>query len=366
MLLFGLIFSTILVGAAWIASVTWCRFFGVFSLYWFLVPMLVAASFAPLLFLGFYRQNAVVDALVAASSVAVGFLNFLFFAALACWLLFGLAKLVGGTPNMRLIAEILFGFALLVSVYGVVNASYLRTVRQTVRLPNLPAAWQGREVALVSDIHLGSVRGKAFSRKIVARLNELRPYAAFVAGDVFDGARSDSDEMLEPWKNLRLSGGAYAVSGNHDEFGDRDAALASMRRAGLRVLCGETVTVEGVQILGVGDGDLHQRGIYANLLRGLRLAPGQPSILLSHEPINLDIPEEAGVSLQLSGHTHGGQFWPWNLMVRRIFGRFAYGLARMGNLQVYTSSGAGTWGPPMRVCTGSEIVILRLEAAPER
>jgi len=361
MILFGLIFSAILIGAAWIASVTWCRFFGVYSLYWILIPMFVAASFAPLLILGFFRRNAFIDALETASSVAIGLLNYLFFAALVCWIIYVLARLVGFSPNMRIVAEIVYGMAVLVTAYGVINASWLRTTRATVEIPNLPAAWEGREVALVSDVHLGSVRGRAFSKRVVGRLNELHPFAVFMAGDMFDGPQRDYDGMIGPWKDLHAP--AYAVSGNHEEFADRDAALAAMSRAGLRVLCDEKTSLDGVQIAGVCDGELHQRGIYENVLRLLRIDRNMPCILVAHEPVNLDLPENAGVSLILCGHTHGGQFWPWNISVRRIFGRFAHGLAAMGDMRVYTSYGAGTWGPPMRLCTRSEVVILRLVAA---
>jgi uncharacterized protein len=363
MIVFGVIFTTILLGAAWISAVTWCRFSGVYSLYWILVPMLVTGSFVPLMFLGYFKRNGLFDGLSVASSVALGFLNFAFFAALACWLVFVIAKLAGLAIDMRLPAAVFFGIAVVACVGGVINASCLRIVRETVYLPNLPAAWQGKDVALVCDIHAGSIHGRSFVARVVARLNQLQLYAVFIPGDMFDGPEVDPDRMMEPWKDLKTPAGAYVVSGNHDEFYDRDRALAAMGRAGLRVLNNEKVCVDGLQILGVHDGEMRQREIYANILRGMRISHDMPSVLLAHEPTNLDIPEKAGVSLQLSGHTHGGQFWPWTMMVSRVYGRFAYGLNRTGNMQVFTSCGVGTWGPPMRVGTRPEIVILRLDAA---
>jgi hypothetical protein len=97
------------------------------------------------------------------------------------------------------------------------------------------------------------------------------------------------------------------------------------------------------------------------ILRQVQIDRQHPSILLAHRPVNLSVAEEEGISLQLSGHTHGGQIWPWNLLVSRIYGRFGHGLSRLGKLQVYTSYGAGTWGPPLRVGTKSEIVLIRFE-----
>jgi len=116
-----------------------------------------------------------------------------------------------------------------------------------------------------------------------------------------------------------------------------------------------------LQIVGVHDSEAEDAAVLRAILRGVRLDSQLPSVLLAHRPVNLVVAREEGISLQLSGHTHQGQLWPWNLLVARIYGPFAYGLHRLGALQIYTSSGAGTWGPPLRVGTKSEIVLLRLE-----
>jgi uncharacterized protein len=361
MILFGTCFAAILLCAAWFSAVTWSLFYGVHSLYWILVPMLGCASFVPLMFIGFFHRSAVLNVLSVISSAALGFLNYALVAALACWLVFGAAKLTGRLPDMHMIAVALFGLAVLVTVGGIVNASILRTTRVTVQIPNLPKAWQGREIALVSDIHLGSIRSRAFASRVVKRLNKLHPYAVFISGDMFDGPEAEPDHVVQPWTDLKAPAGAYVVSGNHDEFHDRDRALAAMERAGLHVLRNELVCVDGVQIMGVYDSVTRDRRSYAEVLRRMNMSKSMPGILLAHQPDNLDIPEKAGVSLQLSGHTHGGQFWPWTMFVSKMYGSHAFGLSRAGNMQIYTSNGAGTWGPPMRLGTRSEVVILRLE-----
>ena len=129
----------------------------------------------------------------------------------------------------------------------------------------------------------------------------------------------------------------------------------------MRVLNNEKVTVDGLQIAGVPFGDSHSPIRLRATLEGLRLSPDEASILLNHMPSRLPIVERAGVSLQLSGHTHGGQLFPFTWLTRRVFGKFTHGLHRFGELQVYTSTGAGTWGPPMRVGTHPEIVLLEFE-----
>jgi predicted MPP superfamily phosphohydrolase len=362
MLLFGLVFTIILLGAAWVAAASWSRFMGLTSLWWILVPMLLWGSFVPLLIFGRVLKGGFFDALVTASSVLLGFLNYAFFAALACWVVWIVVKLGGFALPMKTVAIALYGLAILTTLYGLANAATLRTVRETVRIPNLSAAWQGRDVALVSDIHIGSIHSRAFVAKVVKKLNTLAPYAVFIPGDMFDGPEAEPDKALEPWKDLQALGGGWVVSGNHDEFGNRAPLLAAMKKAGLHVLDDASASVEGVTILGVHDGAMHNADTYADILRRLHIAPGAPAILLAHRPENLPVAGKAGVALQLSGHTHGGQFWPWNLVVNRIYIEAAHGLSRHGNLQLYTSYGAGTWGPPLRVGTRAEIVILHFEA----
>ena len=124
------------------------------------------------------------------------------------------------------------------------------------------------------------------------------------------------------------------------------------------MLHNERVVIDGLQLLGVHDEEAGDAGTYRAVLRGMNIERDAASILLVHQPMNLPVAAEEGVSLQLSGHTHRGQMWPWTMIVKRVYRRFAYGLSRLGDLQVYTSSGVGTWGPPLRVGTRSEIVLL--------
>jgi predicted MPP superfamily phosphohydrolase len=361
MIVFGLVFTTALLLATWLAAGTWKLFLGLKSGWWVAAPLILALAYLPMLFAAHAFDNFAIRAGILPISILLGYLNYAFFAAITCWLVYGAARLVGRSPDMRLVACVFYGAAGLVAVGALVNAACIRTTRVTVRLDNLPDAWRGREVALVSDVHLGRILGRGFSERVVRHVGALSPDAVFVAGDIFDGPEPNPDAMLEPWKRLHPSKGIYFVTGNHDEFGDKRSVVDAVRRAGMRVLDDEKVTVEGMPILGVDDGDSRDREYYARILGGFGLQPGTPSILIVHQPTHLDIAEKAGVSLQLSGHTHGGQFWPWNLMVNRIYGPAAHGLSSRGGLQLYTSYGVGTWGPPMRFFTKPEIVLVRLE-----
>jgi predicted MPP superfamily phosphohydrolase len=356
------ILSTVTLSAAWCSTATWIHFSGASALAWKIGPMLLVGSFVPAMILNFRRKHPLLRALSVVSSAALGLLNYAFVAAIICWLAAAVARLAGLPLDPRVLAFALFGGAALTTLYGLINAAWLRVTCATVRLPNLPDAWLGRTIALVSDVHAGSIHGRRFVRRIVARLNQLKPAAVFISGDMLDGTKIDLGSVVQPWTDLAAPAGAYFVSGNHDEFGDPAPLLAALERAGLRVLHNEKVEVEGLQIVGVHDHETHDPQNFQAILRRAQIDRRRPSILLAHQPSNLNIPAEAGISLQVSGHTHGGQFWPWSWVVSKVHGRFAYGLNRLDGLQVFTSSGAGTWGPPLRVGTRSEIVLLRLMA----
>ncbi len=360
---FFIVALVILLGFASFAAATLTAFLG-----WPAGPGLAVAAVGGILFISviavsFRWQHIVLRLAGRIAATFVGLLNYCVFAALLCWPAWWLVRLLHLPIRRPEIAVACFGTAVLVTIYGLINAARIRIRRFTVQLPNLPAAWQGRDVAVVTDIHIGNIRGAAFVQRIVRKLAEVAPAAVFISGDMFDGARVDIEASVAPWAGFRVPSGIYFVTGNHDEFSRPGSYTAALQRVGVTVLNNERQIVNDLQIAGLQDGAIHDPTIYRQLLARLHLDPARPSILLAHQPKLLGLAEEAGISLQVSGHTHSGQFWPWNLLVRRIFGRFAHGLHRHGKMQVVTSSGVGTWGPPMRVGTHSEIVVLRLERA---
>ena len=183
----------------------------------------------------------------------------------------------------------------------------------------------------------------------------------FISGDLFDGTQVDARRLVAPWKQLRPKFGSYFVTGNHEEFSDPRRYLEAIEGSGIRVLRNEKVNLDGLQVVGVPYHDTGDPKRLESVLEEAGLDRGRASVLLAHVPHRLPIAEKQGISLQLSGHTHGGQMWPFTWFTWRIFGDYTYGLKKFGQLFVYTSSGAGTWGPPMRVCTQPEIVLISFE-----
>ena len=315
-----------------------------------------------------YSHQPLVRVWYTISAVWVGMASYFLWAALLCWIVAGFNRLLGLGWSPRSIAAVLFSAALLASVYGLINAAWLRVTRISVALPNLPQQWRGRVAALVSDTHLGHVRNSRFVRRLVRALARLRPDVVFLAGDLYDGTSGDFDKLAAPWTELTtphsppvVPHGVYYIAGNHDEFYGDAEYHEPLARAGVRELNNQKVEVDGLQLVGVHYRDATHPDHYRAILRRALIDRSRASVLLLHAPYHMEIAEAEGVSLQLSGHTHGGQFFPYTWVARRVWGKFVHGLQQLGNLRVFISYGAGTWGPPMRVGTFPEIVLIKFE-----
>jgi predicted MPP superfamily phosphohydrolase len=322
---------------------------------------ILSVSFVAASLLAHRYFNPLVRAVYTIASVWLGFVNFFFLAACACWIVYGAPLLFGMHVDKRVVAAVCFGLGLLAGICAIVNAAWTRVVRVTVKLPNLPAAWRGRTAALVSDLHLGHIRNAGFLRRIVRKLSQLRPDVLFIPGDMYDGTAVDLARLSKPWSEFSAPLGSYFITGNHEQFSSPSKYLDAVRQSGIRVLENEKIILDGLQILGVHDHDSTNVEKFRSILRQAALDRNVASILLVHNPNRLPLAVEAGVSLQLSGHTHRGQFFPFTAIVSRIYGKYAYGLNRFGDLTVYTSCGAGTWGPPMRLGSNPEIVLIQFE-----
>jgi uncharacterized protein len=357
------ILQSILFLAHWFVYDTWAGFWGLPDPGAPSGPQitfaLLSVSFVTASLLAFRYSSFLVRLVYTLAAAWLGILSFCFFAACFCHVLYLLVRLTGIHLSRRPLAAALFGLAILASVYGTINASLTRVKRIAIQLPNLPASWRGRVAALVSDTHLGHVRGYRFARKIVKMLNREQPDIVFIAGDLYDGTAADVKRLAEPWGKVSAPLGAYFVTGNHEEFADRRKYSGALGQVGIRVLENEKITVDGLQIVGVHYREAANSERFRAILQKSALDRNKASVLLTHAPHRLSVPEEEGISLQLSGHTHGGQFFPFTLIASRVYGGRAHGLKLWGRLKVYISSGAGTWGPPVRLGANPEIVLIQ-------
>ena len=359
------VFQGILIAAHFFVYETWTTLWGTSS------PRLSASiaigstflcfSFLAATLLAFRYNNAPLRVFYRIAAVWLGTLNFLVGASIASWLAYGFVVTAGIALPGRWIVGSFFPIAALVSAGAVANANWVRVKRISVRLANLPEAWRGRTAVLASDLHLGHVHHRGFSARIVRKISSLKTSAVFLAGDLFDGTNIDARDVLAPFRFLRAPLGTFFVTGNHELFRGDSYFADSVRAAGIHVLENEKVELDGLQILGVPYVHATHAEHFRSVLAKLAIDPSRASILLTHAPDRHAITAEAGIGLQLSGHTHRGQFFPFSWITRRIYGPFTYGLARLGETQFYVSSGAGTWGPPLRLGSQAEIVHITFE-----
>jgi len=320
------------------------------------------------------RLNRVLGALAWTAYTWLGLAFLLLVAAFASDL--ALALLGAAAPaGMADTAAVARGQALLVGVVGLTAAAValrrgladpeLRRVE--VPLARWPRALDGFRIVQLSDLHLGPLLDRRFAASLAERVNALTPDLVVVTGDLVDGGVRRIGAEVEPLGALRARHGVWFVTGNHDYYSGADDWVARMTGLGWRALRNERVAIEGFDLAGVDDhhGALVEPGGGEDLARALAgRDPERPLLLLAHDPATFRRASREGVDLQLSGHTHGGQIWPFRWAVRIIV-PWVEGLHRVGRSALYVSRGTGFWGPPMRLGAPAEIteLVLRYSGA---
>jgi predicted MPP superfamily phosphohydrolase len=261
----------------------------------------------------------------------------------------------------------LFGFAL--SGFGVWSA--IRPVevkRVPVRLGKLSPRLHGLRLVQLSDVHVGLTIGRDFVEDVVRKVNALQPDIVAITGDLIDGSVEDLGSAVAPLGDIQSSLGTFFVTGNHEYYSGADSWLDFLGSLGIRALRNEHVELakdgETLHLAGVDDWTAHQFGAHhgADLTRALENRDtSKPVVLMAHQPIQFGEARKHGVDLQISGHTHGGQIFPFGL-ITRLVQPFVSGLHQRGDSQIYVSSGTGYWGPPMRVAAPAEITLIELES----
>ncbi|MBX3203698.1 MAG: metallophosphoesterase [Labilithrix sp.] len=240
--------------------------------------------------------------------------------------------------------------------------------RVRVAIDRLAKSASGTRIVQLTDVHVGPTIGKGFIEDVVARVNALEPDVVAITGDLVDGSVAELAEHVAPLAKLRAKHGVFFVTGNHEYYSGVDEWIAHLGKLGVNVLRNERVRIGGAEGFDLAGIDDHSSSGYggghgsdlAKALEGRDEA--RACVLLAHQPRGIELAERLGVDLQLSGHTHGGQMFPWNFAVR-LQQPFVAGLHRLARAQIYVSCGTGYWGPPMRVGAPAEITEIELVAA---
>ncbi len=249
---------------------------------------------------------------------------------------------------------IVLGLSALLSGYSLINSTYLDVKRVEIPLNGLK---KDVKVVQLSDIHIGSIRNSKYMEKIVRKTNEINPEIIFITGDMVDGSARLHTHTFNAINKLKAP--TFFITGNHETYEGLDEVFRVLRNTDMNILRDKMIECKGIQVIGVEYS--FERKHMEKVLSKIKIDHEKPSILLYHLPTELKTVEEAGIGLQLSGHTHAGQMLPFNFLVRLMF-KYMKGIYKYKDTYLYVSPGTGTWGPPMRLGSRCEITEIDLVA----
>jgi len=325
------------------------------------LAILLAGAVASL-FLQRSVDTALLRAIAGAFQLSLAFGLNLAVAFLLAWVSWGLLTIWRPPLHREILGRSAVLAAVLFSAYGVWNAMHPRVERITVRMKGLPPEWRGKTIAQISDMHLGFSAGRSFAERVVVMVNAERPAAVAITGDLFDGGDAGLYGLAGALNKLNPPMGTYFITGNHETYLGVARAEDALRRTQVRVLHEEMATPGGLQIIGIAYPGRGESKNIAAAIRNVRgFDPAKASVLMYHSPVHIPEIKATGIRLQLSGHTHRGQLFPFQFITRRVYGKYDHGLNVEDDFAIYTSPGTGTWGPRMRTTSRAEIAIIRLE-----
>jgi len=364
--LFLTVVLAIILGTHWFVYFSVIRFFaiekrrGIKLLFY--IGIAISFSFILASFLARVDSSWLIRLFYVSSSLWLGFLVNFLLASIILWLLRLPHRAISCRADFRIISAVAFTFFFLFGVWGVYHASDVKIKNIDIALKNLPAEWRGKRVMQISDTHFGQVYGVMAVQRLVDLVNRERPDLVVITGDLFDGTDGNMDEITQRIGQIKAPLGVYFTSGNHDFYADQKKVDADLEKVGIKLLSGGFVDLNGLQLAGINYSFQLKSSDYRDEIKEWPgYSSAKPTILLHHIPDKISEFADADVDLLLSGHTHRGQLFPFGLITDFIFDGYDHGLKNFGDLQVYTSSGAGTWGAPMRTSADSEVVIFELK-----
>jgi predicted MPP superfamily phosphohydrolase len=361
MIIIPLVFLGILIGANIYLAKRYTYFLNLTTVW----PMVI--TFVAITLFSFFGMFSMIN-----STSVIGHITYITAATLLGFVLYVLIStiaidLVGLLVKMQPLnqAIISVAIALTISIYGILNANIVRVNEVDINISGLN---NNIRAAHLTDTHIGHMRSGKTLQKVVGKINDQSVDVVFFTGDLLDSKITLTESSMKPLGNLNAP--IYFVEGNHDEYTGVDAIKDYLRSIGVIVLENEIKNFQDLQIIGLTymNADEKQVGPHTNangpnvkaILADLDPDPNKPSVLLHHGPNGIKYASDAGVDLYLAGHTHGGQLWPITHFAGLIF-EYNKGLHKHNETQVYVSQGTGTFGPPMRVGTYSELTILNLK-----
>ncbi|MCP4751147.1 MAG: metallophosphoesterase [Proteobacteria bacterium] len=344
----------------------------------------LSVSFVASFFLLFWQENRLTVGFYILAATWIGLLINLLLAVGLSWLVIAISRWLHLDFNRSIVGTVVFSLAVLYSVYGFWKAFNPRIETVEVEIEHLPVQWKNKVIVHLSDLHLGHIHRLDFLERVLRKVDAQEPDLVLITGDLFDGMSRKFSHFADLLNTLKAKKGVYFVTGNHEHYVGLENALRTVRKTGMTVLHNEAVTVDGLQLIGISYPGVDAAEDIRNLHPKVGKEPGKmPKILLFHTPTNMSLKrengleqhfstywtpdvsfalnKEIGTDLQLSGHTHAGQIFPFTWLTKLIYRGYEYGLHREGDFSIYITSGVGTWGPPFRTGNWGEIAVIKLK-----
>lgn len=302
------------------------------------------------------RQNAILHAFSMMWTIMITYLTIL---SILMWSIFVISKFTGIEFDMTSVW--FFGILTIYTIVlsGLHRAAHPKIKEVKINAPRLAPFWKGKNIVLISDVHIGMIRRENFIGKLVEKINTINPDIVFIAGDLIDGPRFPYDIFLAPFGKIKSKLGIYYTPGNHELYNNQNDLLYASLPSNITVLRDSSITIEGTQIIGIDFGRENKEKTIERFEK-FSYKKDRPSIALFHDPRNVGALVEKGIDLVLSGHTHGGQFFPKTILTKIKYGKQNSGLSRIQNTLIYVSVGVGTALAPVRIGTTPEIAVLKI------
>lgn len=295
------------------------------------------------------------------SSVWLGVVFYIFIASLIVFILIMLNYYFNLQIPIKIISNILIILMMSLIVYGIINASNPRIVKWEVKAETLAKDWEGKKIILISDVHLGSVRRDNFLRRIIQKIEKENPDIIFISGDLIDGSSFPYEQWLNEFSILKPQLGIFYVEGNHEKYNQEYEKFKSQIPNFINNITDKKILINNTQIIGL---DYRQNQTEEEIrlkLESINYDKNQPSIILMHDPKDTEILSKQEVSLVVSGHTHGGQFFPFTFLVNDLYEKYTHGISYTNKTASVTSYGIGTSIIPIRIGTIPEIIVLNIK-----
>jgi predicted MPP superfamily phosphohydrolase len=348
------------------------------------ILLLLSLSFMASFFMLQWQENWVTIGFYKFAATWTALFLYLLLSVLLSWVIISAIWLAGTYPNTRLIAAGCLTIAVIFTGFGIWNAFHPSIKKLEFAFESLPDQWKDKTIVQISDVHLGHFHGARFLKNLLRSVNSLEPELVFITGDLFDGMTEDIAHFADGLNRFKARKGVYFITGNHETYIGVRRVLEVLSQTHIKVLKNEMVDINGLQVIGISYPGIRAMDDIQGLHKGDQSAPiNDPRILLFHTPTNISLGDgdgvdrhfstywvpdttyslarNMGVDLQLSGHTHAGQIFPFGHLTKLIYKNFDYGLQRLDGFSIYTTSGVGTWGPPMRTGNSPEIVAIKLK-----